>query len=92
MPNGPLIQNGLEEKPQGIFCSVLILITYAAHLKKVKQVASEYGNQIRGLALAMVAVSVMNHLIISILHVPNFLGRACTVALRGRNLSTPQSP
>jgi hypothetical protein len=58
MPNGQLIQNGPEEKPQGIFFSALVSITYAAHLKKVKQVASEYGNQIGGLALAMVAVSV----------------------------------
>jgi hypothetical protein len=53
MSNSAVMQSG---SPYGIFCSKLVSIAYAAHLKKVKQAANRYGDQIGGLALAAVAV------------------------------------
>lgn len=51
--NGAVLQRG---QSRGVFRSDLMSIAFAAHLKKVRQVPSRYGDQIGGLALATVAV------------------------------------
>ena len=43
-------------QPEGIFCSDVISVAYAAHLKKIKQTEYRYGDQIGGLAVVMVVV------------------------------------